>query len=238
MIVVHNAIQLHVWYFVALKECQSLTSLQPESSSSRAMRMCPSCMSRKRSWTSIGGSHWKWMERKGEDRKKNLILVFIIHDNKTENIFGPCPLKMSKQRAAVHYDGNVLMRGMKISCCVTYWEMWNVKIVYLLRQPRGSKDKTLHNTQRFSSDTELSAQSQSVFHHFCDLKCCCVFWHAVVSWPSGPPSFPAICSKDNKGHSATINTVTTTLSNTPQSWDSTPHMTLHSAPISTCLSRN
>lgn len=39
-----------------------LTSLQPESSSRRAMRMCPSCMSWKRSWTSMGGSHFKQME--------------------------------------------------------------------------------------------------------------------------------------------------------------------------------
>lgn len=61
--IIHNIVLLHVWN-------KRLTSLQPESSSSRAMRMRPSCISWKRSWISMGGSHWKlkewWRRKKGE----------------------------------------------------------------------------------------------------------------------------------------------------------------------------
>lgn len=62
-------------------ECPSegLTSLQPESSSSRAMRTCPSWTSWNRSWTSIGGSHWEgWRrERQLEERHRmNSIWLF------------------------------------------------------------------------------------------------------------------------------------------------------------------
>lgn len=93
------------------------------------------------------------------------------------------------------------MRGMKIGCCVTNWENAEKTCIYY-----GSLEG--QKTRRFTTQN-ISAVTLNCRQVLSSHKVCFTIsgiWNAVVFsdmlscrfWLSGPPSFPAVCSKDNK----------------------------------------